>query len=187
MSTTRGAIGPWSFNSYCSTCSGFSPAVISANRLATSSSAFCIAPWASSSPKPCLKPHDQNEMDQRAEARCRGTRSPHIEDGAALNAGAGSNRSFIGCSGKDCHPRESMGQATANAQHRSDDSGKDLSVASELSSRLGDIANAGNAHRLARRSRVEFCLTNPAILEHEPDEILPVHFQCPALVAMRVA
>jgi hypothetical protein len=78
-----------------------------------------------------------------------------------------------------------MGQATANALHRRDDSGKDLSVASELSSWLGEIANAGNADRLARRSRVESCLMNPAILEHEPNEILPVHFQCPALVAMK--
>jgi hypothetical protein len=80
-----------------------------------------------------------------------------------------------------------MGQATANAQHRSDDSGKDLSGTPELSSRLDDIANAGNANWLARRSRVELCLMNSPILQHEPYEILLVHFQCPGLVAMVVA
>src|SRR5215510_874788 len=80
-----------------------------------------------------------------------------------------------------------MGQAVADALHRSDDSGKDLSIAPELSSRLDDIANAGNAHFLARRSRIELCLMNPPILQHEPYEILLVHFQCPGLVAMGVA
>src|SRR5215468_10781707 len=80
-----------------------------------------------------------------------------------------------------------MGQAAANALHRSKDSRKDLSIASELSSRLDDIANAGNAHRLARRSGVELCLVNPAILQHEPDEIVLIHFQCTRLVAMGVA
>src|SRR5215813_8278697 len=80
-----------------------------------------------------------------------------------------------------------MGQAAANALHWSDDSGKDLSIAPELSSRLGDIANAGNAHWLARRSGVELCLVNPTILQHEPDEIFPVHFQRPGLVAVGVA
>ena len=54
MSTTRGDGRSLSFNSYCSTCSGVSPSVIFANRFATSNSAFCIAPWASSSAKPSL-------------------------------------------------------------------------------------------------------------------------------------
>src|SRR5262245_17368093 len=80
-----------------------------------------------------------------------------------------------------------MGQAIANALHRSDDSGKDLSVAPELSSWLDDVANAGNTHCLARGSRVEFCLVNPAILQHEPHEIFLIHFQCTRLVAMEVA
>src|SRR5262245_1066931 len=80
-----------------------------------------------------------------------------------------------------------MGQATANALYRSDDSGKDLSVAPELGSWLDDIANAGNANRLARRSGVEFCVVNPAILQHEPDEIVLVDFQRPGLVAVGVA
>src|SRR5215510_15280851 len=80
-----------------------------------------------------------------------------------------------------------MGQAAANALHRSDDSGKDLSIAPELSSRLDDIANACNTHWLARRSDVKLCLVNPAILQHEPHQIFPVHFQRPGLVAMRVA
>src|SRR5215813_353552 len=80
-----------------------------------------------------------------------------------------------------------MGQATANAQYRSDDSGKDLSIVTELSSRLDDIANAGNANWLARRNRVEFCLVNSPILQHEPHEIVLVHFQYPGLVAMGVA
>src|SRR5262245_46621768 len=80
-----------------------------------------------------------------------------------------------------------MGQATANAMHRSDDSGKDLSGTSELSSRLDDIANAGNANWLARRNRVESCLVNSPILQHEPLEIFLVHFQYPGLVAIGVA
>src|SRR5262245_14582957 len=134
-----------------------------------------------------LKPHDQDEMGQRAEARCRGARPPHIEDGATLNASAGSNPSFIGYTRNNCHPRESMRQAAANALHRSDDSGKDLSIASKLSSRLDDIANAGNANWLARRSGVELCLVNPAILQHAPHEIVLAHFQYPGLVAMGVA
>ena len=80
-----------------------------------------------------------------------------------------------------------MGQAAADALHRSDDSGKDLSIAPELSSRLDDIANAGNANWLARRNRVQSCLVNSPILQHEPHEIFLVHFQYPGLVAMGVA
>src|SRR5215813_3192935 len=80
-----------------------------------------------------------------------------------------------------------MRQATANALHRSDYSGKDLSGTPELSSRLDDIANAGNANWLARRNRVESCLVNSPILQHKPHQSFPVHFQHPGLVAMRVA
>src|SRR5262245_36070979 len=80
-----------------------------------------------------------------------------------------------------------MGQATANAVHRSDDSGKDLSGTPELSSRLDDIANAGNANWFARRNRVESCLVNSPILQHEPHEIFLVRFQYPGLVAIAVA
>src|SRR5262249_35923959 len=80
-----------------------------------------------------------------------------------------------------------MGQPAANALHRSNDSGKNLSGTPELSSRLDDIANAGNTHRLARRNRVESCLVNSPILQHEPHEIFLVHFQYPGLVAIGVA
>src|SRR5262249_11424714 len=134
-----------------------------------------------------LKPHDQDEMGQRAEARCRSAWPPHIEDGAALNTSAGSNPSFIGYTRNNCHPLESMGQAAANALHPSNDSGKDLSASSGLNSLLADSGNAGMAPGPARRSGVELCLVNRAIRQHEPHQSFPVHFQHPGLVAMRVA
>ena len=130
---------------------------------------------------------NQHQMRERAEARRLGAAAPHVENRAALDAGAGAHGAFIGRGGKHRHTGETMRQSVADRDYRPQHTGKNLRLASEFDARFDDVADPGHAHRFTRVHDVELRRLNARVLQHALNQIVAIDFERALLITVRGA
>ena len=115
-----------------------------------------------------------------------GPGAPHIEDRAALNAGARANGSFVSRGGDHRHPGQAVRHATADTFHRTDGSRKNLTFSADFHTRFDDVADTGDARVFVWHHDLKARLVYAAILQHEVREIVAIQLQSATLIAVEI-